>query len=823
MRALKAALWATTLLLLPQRAAAAPRTELNYNGFQYRLANPGVTDIESVDYGGDDCPSLPCPTFDMPDQCAVSASVPPGEDGWSALYLATPQGLIPTLPWMRSYPGTAIVAADARGVRLTEAGWGARILLKCTIPCPRGTYLNGSDCLPCAVGAYGVNNTCLPCANAPLNAQYTSNGGLSGLCNFTCPANFFAQGKVTTTLLIGDGATLRGLDTATNAFTTLFTLPPGHAVQGFGAILPSTLDPRAVYVGRSSIHLANLTDQNSTRLVAGSGARGPSVDGVGAAAGFSVISAMRAWRGETFLVVVDASNCHLRTVDLRTLAVQTVAGGSACGFADGQGPAARFAYPTDVVLAPDDGTAYVADSGNFRVRAVDTATWAVTTLGGSGIGGTVNGVGLGAAVDPRYLALMGNHTLFVRSPGFVRRVDLATLAVTTVASMPYSGGIYPISLGGTLLYFTADFLVASLGTAFMYDTIPIVGAANARVAPFAALSPTSVAVLGNETLSATTSVCLRCMTCGPGTYRVCTATATMCMPCQAGTASVAGGCRVCSAGTYSAPDRSACIVCPLGTFSGQAATRCANCSAGTYPNPLLQSTCTPCPNGTYSVEGMSRCLPCAGLPPNALWSGGGVSEGNCTFACAGGYTLTPNGTACYPCGPGNWSVDGICSPCDAPPAHSAYVGTGVSPASCPYQCNPGYFRNDTARACVPCPAGTRMLPGTANCTNCSAGFYSGPGAVVCSTCGGGVYSLGSATACTQCPGANAYTVYVGRGTSAACGFACIRGSFVFNATVCMPCANGTFAPRLGATACQACAGGTWSGLAATACFGCIAP
>lgn len=806
------------MILLTTGVVDALVTEVIYNGFQYRLANPGIADLEAMDTGGDDCASLPCPGFDLLDSCTVSPSVPPAPLlGWSTLYLATATGLVPVYPWMASYPTTAIVASGGGSVRLVEAQWSARILLKCTIPCARGTYLNGSDCLPCAVGAYGVDNTCFPCTNAPFNGLYTSNGGLSGLCNFTCPANFFTQAKSTTTLLIGDGATLRSMDTATNALTTRFALPPGHALQGFGAILPSTLDPRAVFVGYASIHLANLTTGNSTRPVVGSGTRGASVDGIGTAAGFNLISAMRSWRNETSLVLVDANNCHLRTVDLRTLLVKTVAGGT-CGFANGQGLTARFFSPTDVVITPDEGTAYVADSGNYRIRAVDMTTWAVTILVGSGVGGTTNGIGLSAAVDPRYLALVGNHTLFVRSPGYVRRVDLATLAVTTVASIPYSGGIYPMSLGTTLLYFTADFLVSSLALA-SYDAILIAGAATARANPFTTLPPTSVAVWGDEVLSPTVSVCLRCATCGPGAYRVCTATSTACIACMSGTASVANGCRVCGAGTYSSPDRSACLACLPGTFSAQGASRCANCSAGTYPR---NQQCVPCANGTYSAEGMPVCQPCTGLIPNATWTGpGAASSTNCTFACASGYTLAPDNTACYPCGPGNWSTPGQaqCMPCDVPPGNATYVGMGVSPTSCPFQCDRGFVRID--RVCVPCPAGTRMLPGAANCTNCTAGFYSTPGAVACSSCGSGVYSTPGATACVACPNANAFTVYVGRGTSAACNFICLAGSFVFNATACTPCANGTFAPRLGATACQTCAGGTWSGLGATACTGCM--
>lgn len=805
-------------LLLFFRLAAPAMTEITFDGFQYRLANPDVSDIETVDYDGDDCRSLPCPTYPLPEECVVSDRVPSNDGlGWAGLYLATAQSLVSIFPWTASYAGTRIVDARDGGVRLTESGWGARILLKCIIPCPRGMFLNGSVCSICPAATWGANNTCFPCTNAPLNAMYLGSGGTTNQCNFTCPANFYSQPKTTASLLIGDASVLRRLDTATNALTTLYTPPPGHPMVGFTSMTVSELDPRIVYVGLYSLHAINLTSGTNTRIAGG--VTRATTDGIGTTAGFNSISAIRPWRNGTMLVVVDRLNCHMRTVDLRTLMVKTVAGTTACGYANGVGLAAQFSNPTDVVIGGD--VAYVADSGNYRIRAVTMGSWNVTTLVGSGVGGTVNGIGTSALVDPRYLALSGN-SLFVRSPGFLRRIDLTTLATTTVASLPYSGGVYPVAFGlpeNHMLYYSADSFVGALDTN-SFDAIPILGSTT-RGAPFD--QPSFVSVLG-EAVSSTSSVCLRCLTCGPGFFKVCTTTSTACVPCPPGTASAAGGCRTCSAGTYSSPDRSTCAVCPLGTFSAQGVTRCANCSAGTYPSPLLLSTCIPCPNGTFATEGMPRCLPCTGLIPNATWNGGGISEGNCTFACANGYTLNPNETACSPCGPGNWSASGLCMPCDPPPNNASYVrGVGVAPDACPFQCNAGFVRSGSARVCIPCPAGTRMMEGATNCTNCSAGFYSGQGAVVCSTCGNGVYSLPGATACTPCQGANnPYIIYVGRGTSVACNFACRQGSYVFNSTTCVPCANGTFAPRLGITTCLACAGGTWSGLAATACVGCVA-
>ena len=43
---------------------------------------------------------------------------------------------------------------------------------------------------------------------------------------------------------------------------------------------------------------------------------------------------------------------------------------------------------------------------------------------------------------------------------------------------------------------------------------------------------------------------------------------------------------------------------------------------------------------------------------------------------------------------------------------------------------------------------------------------------------------------------------------------------MLNRTVCTPCANGTYAPAVGATRCVNCALGRWSGSGATVCTAC---
>ena len=69
------------------------------------------------------------------------------------------------------------------------------------------------------------------------------------------------------------------------------------------------------------------------------------------------------------------------------------AGSGAYRFSDGVGGAAQLYNPNGVAISPDGGALFVADEVNHKIRRVEVATGAVTTVAGSGTAGSADGVG----------------------------------------------------------------------------------------------------------------------------------------------------------------------------------------------------------------------------------------------------------------------------------------------------------------------------------------------------------------------------------------------------------------------------------------------
>ena len=145
------------------------------------------------------------------------------------------------------------------------------------------------------------------------------------------------------------------------------------------------------------------------------------------------------------LYIADTMNHRVRVVDAGTGIITTIAGVGQPRYGGDGGPATAAGLHDPAALALNDrGTLYIADQSNNRVRAIDLATGHIRTVAGTG-SAAYNGDGIPATeaslAGPSGLACAEDGTLFIADTfnGRVRAIDPVTGLIRTVAG---DGGEY---------------------------------------------------------------------------------------------------------------------------------------------------------------------------------------------------------------------------------------------------------------------------------------------------------------------------------------------------------------------------------------------
>ena len=209
-----------------------------------------------------------------------------------------------------------------------------------------------------------------------------------------------------------------------------FAYPASIALSADGAL--------AVVADRDNhtIRTLDLATGTVTTLAGLAGESGAQ-DGIGAEARFTMPQAVAISRDKTYVLVADSFNHAIRRIDLTTGAVTTLAGTlGTSGTSDGVGGAASFSLPAGVALCDSGGYALVADTGNHTIRKLALDTGTITTLAGlAGSAGSADGVGGAARFgSPRGLAIDSACTQAVVADSVshtMRLIDLASGEVTT--------------------------------------------------------------------------------------------------------------------------------------------------------------------------------------------------------------------------------------------------------------------------------------------------------------------------------------------------------------------------------------------------------
>lgn len=214
---------------------------------------------------------------------------------------------------------------------------------------------------------------------------------------------------------------VRQISLSTGVVTTYAGFPQpayadGPALQAqFNGPIGLAADAQGnLYVGdTNNSRIRRISTNASVSTVAGNGQTG-FADGIGTAAMFNGITGL-AVDANGILYVADALNHRIRRIDGQG-AVTTFSGNGTAGLLNNTGTAARFNGPYDVAVDAANNV-YVADLGNHAVRRI-TPQRAVTTIGGNGTSGMVDGTGSASRFSqPTSVVVAPNGTIYVADFG----------------------------------------------------------------------------------------------------------------------------------------------------------------------------------------------------------------------------------------------------------------------------------------------------------------------------------------------------------------------------------------------------------------------
>ena len=320
----------------------------------------------------------------------------------------------------------------------------------------RGARLGAALAVVLAASAAGCGGGAGPVSSGPPgidspDATFDASGGPEQLA-FDAAGNLYVSDcSAARVYVVGPSATLRRVvrsdlegdagyeGDGKQALRALVRCPIGIAVDDAGTLF---------VVDHGNNRVRKIRSDGVISTFAGAGAVGVDAGGYAGDGGPATAARLQEPVGVGLgaggdVYVADRDNNAIRKIDADGT-ITTVIGGGGAGFSGDGGPAsdARIDRPQQIVVDPD-GNVYFADSGNNRVRRIDTEG-VVTTVAGNGRAATSGdgGPALSAAVwNPTGLALDDEGNLYVAQPedNRIRRVD-TTGAIVTVAGGRASPG-----------------------------------------------------------------------------------------------------------------------------------------------------------------------------------------------------------------------------------------------------------------------------------------------------------------------------------------------------------------------------------------------
>ncbi|MDD5030653.1 MAG: hypothetical protein PHH58_14340, partial [Rhodoferax sp.] len=315
-----------------------------------------------------------------------------------------------------------------------------------------GTGTGGTGGTTPVVGLMGGNILGKALVLNPANVTTFAGTGTMGAADGSGIAASFNEFRDFTTdgthLYMADAANnkIRKIELATGLVTSLAGSGVVGAADGMGAAATFSY-PTGITTDGVNLYVADTNNRlirkiviatGSVSTLAGSGTLNGVIDGTGSAASFVSINCITT--DGTNLYIVDGGSQAIRKIVIATGVVTTLT------------TPRSFSFPFGMTT---DGTyLYMADTGNHLVHKITIATGAVTTLAGSGTAGAADGTGSAASFNsPGGIATDGVNLYVSDSVNQkIRQIDVATGAVTTLAGSGYKGATAGVGTGASFYY-----------------------------------------------------------------------------------------------------------------------------------------------------------------------------------------------------------------------------------------------------------------------------------------------------------------------------------------------------------------------------------
>jgi trimeric autotransporter adhesin len=295
------------------------------------------------------------------------------------------------------------------------------------------------------------------------NPGYAGDGGPATSALLTYPAAVAVDSSNNFYIADTDNAVIRKVDGNHNITTIIGNNQYGFGGDGGPALQATLTNPFGLAVDSAGdVWVADYWNNRIRMYAAVTGifntvvGNGSVYDGLAATSGSLYFPRGPALDSQGNLYITDTNNNRIRVVNATTGIITTVAGTNVpcaqptlpCGDG-GQATAAAFFFPHSVNLDPTDTFMNIADSGDSRVRQVNTGTGIISTIAGTGVagfsgdGGPASAAQINSPRAPSYDSL-GNLYFVDTSNHRVRKIDKTTGIITTVVG---SGGFAAESQG----------------------------------------------------------------------------------------------------------------------------------------------------------------------------------------------------------------------------------------------------------------------------------------------------------------------------------------------------------------------------------------